>query len=247
MDEGGDERDQPRWFVLQARDLTTGCAILETRFLVDDLAILHDILGDDANPDPNLDQLYQLDQQALQAIKEGFRASIDEGDHEVWLVPWHGLRDAPYLIHTNFELPLMLEGRKPFAKFSEFYPSDWFDEQILKFDPFVAAGRLIRRVVTWPFEPPTHLANGRIIRGMREIYFALPGEEWRIDAYLLLNQVMRKTGWNDGLERYEGLLLGYEDWQNDWWIAHMHTRREATKEIRERIKAERQAEELQSD
>ena len=26
-----------------------------------------------------------------------------------------------------------------------------------------------------------------------------------------------KVGWNDTLERLEGMLYGYEDWQNDWW------------------------------
>jgi hypothetical protein len=34
-----------------------------------------------------------------------------------------------------------------------------------------------------------------------------------------------KTGaWNENLERLEGLLFGYEDWQNDWWIEHITAR-----------------------
>jgi hypothetical protein len=49
---------------------------------------------------------------------------------------------------------------------------------------------------------------------------ALPGEQWRIDAYLLLWKAAEKSGWNEGFERLEGTLLGYEDWQNDYHIEH---------------------------
>ena len=30
----------------------------------------------------------------------------------------------------------------------------------------------------------------------------------------------RTCVWNDDLERLQGSLFGYEDWQNDWWIEH---------------------------
>ena len=52
------------------------------------------------------------------------------------------------------------------------------------------------------------------------VYVALRGEEWRIEAFILLRGVMEKPGWNEALERFEGSLLGHEDWQNDWWIEH---------------------------
>jgi hypothetical protein len=55
--------------------------------------------------------------------------------------------------------------------------------------------------------------------GIRSVYFALPGEEWRIDKYIAA--IENQTGaWNDELERLQGSLLGYENWQNDWWIEH---------------------------
>lgn len=57
---------------------------------------------------------------------------------------------------------------------------------------------------------------------MRDVYFALPGQEWRIDAYLLLVEVGYRSGWADCYERYEGALLGYGDAENDWHIAHLH-------------------------
>jgi hypothetical protein len=52
------------------------------------------------------------------------------------------------------------------------------------------------------------------------VLFCLPGEEWRFKAYDLMCQLSEKIGWNDTLERMEGTLLGYEDWQNDWHMAN---------------------------
>jgi hypothetical protein len=28
----------------------------------------------------------------------------------------------------------------------------------------------------------------------------------------------KSGGWNEHFERLEGMLFGYEDWQNDWWV-----------------------------
>src|SRR5260370_6708766 len=108
-----------RWFVLQGADPTTGCPALEPRFLVADLARLRKILGEAAHKDPELEWGYPLESGQLAEIGRSFGASIASDGHEVTLVPWHSLREAPYLVHTEFELALMLEGRKPFAKFSD--------------------------------------------------------------------------------------------------------------------------------
>ncbi len=135
------------------------------------------------------------------------------------LAPWQSIRETPYLIHTGFELPLMMEGRKPLTVLSDTYPGDWFEALIAQFNALVLEGRLIGRIVDWPFETPRKLPGGAQVDGIREAYFALPGQEWRIDAYLLLQQVGQKAGWSDALERYEGTLLGYEDWQNEWWLS----------------------------
>src|SRR5262249_3079971 len=38
-------------------------------------------------------------------------------------------------------------------------------------------------------------------------------------ALKLINEASGKSGgWNEHFERLEGMLFGYEDWQNDWWI-----------------------------
>ena len=35
---------------------------------------------------------------------------------------------------------------------------------------------------------------------------------------LLYEATSQSGGWNETYERLEGMLFGYEDWQNDWWI-----------------------------
>jgi hypothetical protein len=130
------------------------------------------------------------------------------------------IRLAPYLIHTGFELPLMLDGRKPFAKFSDVYPdpNGWLCELMGRFAPFVAAGEIICRVIDEPWPKPHRTRDGRSLLGVRQVFYTLPGEEWRVDAHQLVYEVGLKTGWNDTFERLEGRLLGYEEWQIAWWI-----------------------------
>jgi hypothetical protein len=82
-------------------------------------------------------------------------------------------------------------------------------------------------------EEPTNplrypVANGNA-KGIRRVLYALPGEEWRIDAYLKLWETAKKTGWTEILEREEGTLLGYEDWQNDFHMARRRAHKEAWK------------------
>ncbi len=95
-----------------------------------------------------------------------------------------------------------------------------------EFEPHVAAGRIIERQhIDLPRK------DARVVKGikeqqigMRRVLYALPGERWRIDAYLLLWKIAEKSGWNEGFERLEGTLLGYEDWQNDYHVEHFFCR-----------------------
>lgn len=113
----------------------------------------------------------------------------------------------------------MLEGRKPLAVFADAYPADWFDEWMARFDPYVADGRFVRRIIDTPLPRPRTLGGERFA-GVRHVYIALPDEQWRIDAYIQLFDDSGKDGWNEARERRQGLLLGYEEWQCDWWEAH---------------------------
>jgi hypothetical protein len=66
-----------------------------------------------------------------------------------------------------------------------------------------------------PSNPLRRSVANRTVKGIRRVLYALAGEEWRIDAYLQLWETFKKTGWTAEMEREEGTLLGYEDWQND--------------------------------
>ena len=123
------------------------------------------------------------------------------------------LRSLPYKVHTNSELGLMLKGIKPLAIFSDVY--EGFPDCLVRyfrcFDRWVAAGRLTKRDLVIPVSLP-HRTD---VRGIHRIYYTLPGEEWRVDAMMSL---MDRDGlWSAEREREFGVLLGYEDWQNDVW------------------------------
>lgn len=216
---------QRRWFVLQAMDPVTGCPVLETRLNVPDLEALRAVLGSVAEDDPGLDRWYHLDPCEVRAVAEAFGVAFDPGGRDVMLDSWHPIREVPYLVHTGFELALMLEGRKPLAVFYDTDPCEWLDEHMRRFDPFVAAGRLIRRKLRVLMPKPWRAPDGTVVDHWQRIYYALPDEEWRISAYILLQRVMEESGWNEALERFEGSLLGYEDWQNDWWIERQRRHR----------------------
>tara|TARA_Y100000815_G_scaffold41890_1_gene34463 strand:+ start:105 stop:506 length:402 start_codon:yes stop_codon:yes gene_type:complete len=124
------------------------------------------------------------------------------------------LRSLPYLIHTNREFGLMMAGRKPIAVFVD--GKDQFPEVVARyirlFDRHVASNRIMRSDYFLP---------GAGVRPYTAhwIFFALPGEEWRADAYLAL--LHGDERWTAEHERRQGELLGYEDWMNDYWIEHI--------------------------
>jgi hypothetical protein len=208
-------------FVLEALDPNLGCSVLEMMLRVTELETLRTILGEDAADDTELKAVYTLGSAELRAIDDQYGVKFEPDGRECLLARAHSIRDVPYLVHTGYELFLMLEGVKPFAKFAVEYPAgaDEFPEEAL-FEPHVRSGRLIKRVMAdEPFEKPIKISSGRIFEGVRQVFYARQGEEWRIDAHNLLWKQLAHGPWNDTLERLEGSLLGYTDAQNDWWIA----------------------------
>lgn len=123
------------------------------------------------------------------------------------------LRQLPYLVHTNRELGLMLRGTKPLAYFMDIVGDepDICIRYWRLFDRHVAVGRLIRHEV---IEPCPELPQLKY----RRLFYALPGHEWRVDAMLTL--LSEPGAWSDNRERRFGELLGYEEWQNDYWLTH---------------------------
>jgi hypothetical protein len=94
--------------------------------------------------------------------------------------------------HEGRELALMKAGKKPLSMFVVEPGVDIFPEA--EFDALVSACALTKRVQD----------EGEV----RRVLYALPGEEWRIEAMLLVTHVY--SGWSPDLERVIGALLGYE-------------------------------------
>jgi hypothetical protein len=158
-------------------------------------------------------------------IVDQYGLSFDPDSHPVRIRPSCAHDSLPYQTHTGRELLLMLRGIKPFAMFD--YPAgqDFPAEKL--FDPYVEIGRFVKREYSVPIslrrkDDPEDLIY-------RYILYALPHEEWRIDAYILLRQVVSEEGWNFALIRMEGELLGYEKWQNDIFIEYTKRRTEENK------------------
>ncbi|WP_018429539.1 hypothetical protein [Hoeflea sp. 108] len=129
----------------------------------------------------------------------------------------HRMADYPYPLHTNRELEMMLAGAKPFAVFAH--------ERVEGFDKCDAlAGQ--------GFE--THVARGTMSEHVRTVrhatgeaeidyyFYALPGEEWRVEAYLMLLELLHRGAWCRQLEWLEGRLLGYTDEQNEYHLARAY-------------------------
>src|SRR3954447_25640009 len=128
-------------FVLQVPDPATGSPMIEARLDIGDITGLRAILGLERDEDPELWHGYELEEGDLKAIGELSEPPFLPDSIFTRIAPWHPIRDVPYLVHTNFELPLLLEGRKPFAAFSDGYPSEWFDGLLRRFDTHVRDGR----------------------------------------------------------------------------------------------------------
>jgi hypothetical protein len=197
-------------FIIETVDTCTECTTREFHVEVMDVRKLATIL---AFPDFDPNSTYDLDEADLMSLSKHFGLPLQG---ETWgrISPRRWFDDLPYHLHTDRELALMLTGMKPLAAFVGEYPPHPDIEEIPDrlFDPYVADGRFTKRefVELKPY--------GRVL-GLRVVLYSLPCEAWRIDAYILLRSVADKTGWNEALERMEGALLGYEEWQNDAYFA----------------------------
>ncbi|MDN7488895.1 hypothetical protein QZM35_14400 [Burkholderia sp. AU45274] len=206
-------------FILSAIDPDLLYPCLEIRFETDDLDALRRLVDPDAPEDADLDDYYLLSPAQVAAVCDAFAIEFDHGSRDAVISKYVdiGVR-IPYLVHTGYELALMVQGRKPFG-FIEFN-SEWRPSVLLKarFDEYVAQGVLHSHeiIVDAPARP------GRPARRIGQILYTLKGEEWRIPALEFFRQNINLHG--DGcenMERLEGALLGYERWQNDWWIDHL--------------------------
>lgn len=197
-------------FIIEAVCSETHCIAADTTIETDSLSRLLDIISP---PNGRLHPAarYDLSQEEVEQLEEAFKLELPHGDFFYRLRCWHRLDNLPYKPHTNRELKMMLEGVKPFAAFSETHPSDVDFEVIPEslFLPYVEKGLIVKRDYVSNLSSPTKT---------RFVLYARKSEEWRIDAYILIKSVSEISGWNQGFERLEGTLLGYEEWQNEAYI-----------------------------
>lgn len=125
-----------------------------------------------------------------------------------------GIDELSYSSHNNRELLLMLEKRKPLAFFMDdkdyildySYPYEYFR-------PHVESGEIIK------FITDKHPAISR--RNSCILLYALPSEEWRIEAFLENMMHINKGHWSSNNELQEGLLLGYTQEQMHEYISYL--------------------------
>ncbi len=120
--------------------------------------------------------------------------------------------------HERHELKLMKARTKPLSMFLQ---ADGdrrrrFPEHA--FDALVARGKLHKVVSPW-----TITARDGKQHRYRRVLYALPGEEWRINAFLLVQELYDSLvpGWRPDLERILGLLLGYDRKDIEAYIARL--------------------------
>jgi len=125
--------------------------------------------------------------------------------------------------HTNRELELMLEGKKPLSIFCEelsLLPDEEFIPEN-KFSPYVITGDFIRDEIL--IKGPFSSKLGRDTQ-IKYVLFALKDEEWRINAMMLLKEQHSKAlKWNETCERVESALLGYNEEEIDAWCNRRFT------------------------
>jgi hypothetical protein len=103
-------------FLLEAFDREQWCPVLQAMLPVDDVEALRAILGGTAD-DPELQWIYHLDDEQLSAVVAKFNVSFDaaqlDSKHlDISLFQWQPNDQMPYLPHTRYELPLLLDGQK---------------------------------------------------------------------------------------------------------------------------------------
>jgi len=97
---------------------------------------------------------------------------LPDVDPQAWLADVLS-RIAECPVSKLYELlPWNWQVRKPLAVFGDGYPSEWFDEFLAPFEPFVASGQLVRRIIDTP-APPQEASTGlgraarRVLRNSR--------------------------------------------------------------------------------
>ncbi|MAE51451.1 MAG: hypothetical protein CMH27_06550 [Micavibrio sp.] len=111
--------------------------------------------------------------------------------------------------HEGRELDLMLAGEKSLAVFHDLYvdgddiPEDIIPERA--FAPYVAQGKIMRL--------ETIVTNARNGDRVKFVCFTLPGQEWRAQFYLWIEESVfsKELKYNPAHDEIVGKLLGYSN------------------------------------
>ncbi len=204
-----------RYFYVQLIDDDSGYAVEEYDCGLHDVKEVCNYIGCDSSLFLR-NKRTGLTEDQVRKANELFDLAIIPEYEFVDLCTWSGDDGLPYRAHSNRELPLMLAKQKPLSFFTELCPkpNNSLDTPEKIFDPYVKKGLFVKLEYCEPI-PEMH----PVYFGERVIMYAQLGEEWRINAYILVRSLARKMGWSDALIRLEGSLLGYAEWQNDAFMA----------------------------
>lgn len=159
---------QPMRFILQAVDPEYGHPSFETMFVVEHPEELRTLIGIDPETDPDFERFYWLEPHEVSAVIRHFGLGFEPDGRQTALIKGSDQPEPPYLVHTNYELVLMIEGRKHFARMhGDFYPPSRFDGEE-RFDRYVALGLLHKEEELDEFPKPTLLKDGRIVDVLAE-------------------------------------------------------------------------------
>ena len=124
--------------------------------------------------------------------------------------------------HEGRELELMLQGCKPLSVFVVESPDpDWVEFPEDKFDEQVTLGSLRKFERT----KQVNIPGGGSLE-IRTVYYSLPDEEWRIGAFVFLEDLYKTlgSGYRPDLERVTGRLLGYEFTDIEFFLQRLRSK-----------------------
>jgi len=141
------------------------------------------------------------------------RRVVSSSDRQPWDLKLMNRKEPyPYPLHTNRELAMMLAAEKPFAMFAHERVDGCEKADALANQDFathVAKGTLSEHVRTVQAKGP----DGTVL-DVDYYFYAREGEEWRVEAFSLLIELLHRGAWCPQLEWLQGKLLGYSDQQN---------------------------------
>jgi hypothetical protein len=189
-------------FLIRKIDPNTGCFVEEYLLSQKNSSEPTKLLN---LPSLNQGEIIELDSVELLTLVRAFNISFSSDGKPGELIRLGDNAKHNPNSHTGRELLLMITGKKPFAAFSELQHQSSEDSIIPEkyFEPFVKQSMILK------FDS-IHSQSKHSPVPLRRVLYALPGQQWRANAYIALWKLAATHGWNSGFELMEGFLLGYE-------------------------------------